>query len=328
MEDKWDRFQGIAAAIGMLILIFDSTRALEGARDGLELCIKSVIPSLFPFFVLSALLTNSSSKKNAFPFRLFGKVLGIPENAQSLLIPAFLGGYPVGAKCVSNLYQRKQIYRKEAARLIAFCNNAGPAFLFGLVSVFFPEKSMIWMLWFIHIVSAALTAVTIPIEKAEHPIQNCEDVVQGTSIIWPAVKAMCLVCCWVILFRIVIVFLDAWFLWMLPEWLQSLLVGVLELTNGCLALMQIQNVQQRFIICSCILAFGGICVMFQTASVTHGLPIRYYLKGKLIQTVFSFLLSSAIMMERGLIFAVWIPIILFLFGKKKNRYRNPEFIPV
>ena len=42
---------GIMAAVGMLVLIFDSALALEAARAGVELCLETVIPSLFPFFV-------------------------------------------------------------------------------------------------------------------------------------------------------------------------------------------------------------------------------------------------------------------------------------
>jgi len=314
--------------MGLLVLIFDSSRALEGARSGLELCMKSVIPSLFPFFVLSMLLTGSPGQNQAYPLRLLYKALGIPKSAQSILIPAFLGGYPVGAKCVGAFYQRKQIHHQEAERLLAFCSNAGPAFLFGMVSVFFPERHLVWLLWFIHVFSAVLTAAAIPAKTSDSQMRQPDESVQRTSVIWPAAKAMCQVCCWVILFRIVITFLDAWFLWILPKEIRTVLVGILELTNGCCELMQIPDVKQRFIICSCMLAFGGICVLLQTASVTQGLSLGCYLKGKLLQTMFSFLLSCTVMLEKGLVFAVWIPVLLLLFRKKQNKYGNPEVVPV
>ena len=43
----------------MLALILDGRTAIDGARQGIELCLRTVIPSLFPFFVLSILLTSS-----------------------------------------------------------------------------------------------------------------------------------------------------------------------------------------------------------------------------------------------------------------------------
>lgn len=328
MVQKWYRFQGIGAAAGFLILILDSRRALDAARSGLELCIKTVIPSLFPFFVISIFLTNIPWKKVPFPLHILGNIMNVPKAAESLLIPSILGGYPVGAKCVADLYNKKQIGRKDAERLLAFSSNAGPSFLFGMVSVFFPEKSIIWLLWLIHIFSAVLTAATIPFEKTVCQFEPSIQKQHEASVIYAAAKAMCLVCCWVILFRMIISFLETWVLWILPEWIQTVLVGILELTNGCCQLQNIPDLKLRFIVCSCMLAFGGICVLFQTASVTHGLSIGCYIKGKMIQTLFSYLLSCAVVMDNRLIYTVWIPALLFLFRKKQKKYSNPQNLPV
>lgn len=328
MQRKWSVLQGTGALFGILILIFDSRLALEGARTGLELCIRTVFPALFPFFVLSTILTNSLGRTNFRFLQFLSSRLRIPPNAGSILIPAFLGGYPVGAKCVGDLYHSKQISRRDAERLLTFCSNAGPAFIFGMVSGFFPEQRMVWMLWFIHIVSAVLTAAAVPAERPDSHVLQSEQSSQGIEVILTAAKAMCIVCCWVVLFRIMIAFLDRWFLWILPDWLHTLLLGCLELTNGCCGLLQIADVRLRFIICSCILAFGGICVLFQTVSVTKGLSISCYILGKWMQTVFSLLLSCTVMLDNGLVFAVCIPVFLFIFRKEQNRYSNPGVLPV
>ena len=47
----------VFSSAGMLVLILDGKAALLGAQAGVELCLNTVIPSLFPFFVLSVLLT-------------------------------------------------------------------------------------------------------------------------------------------------------------------------------------------------------------------------------------------------------------------------------
>ena len=327
MKRKWHNLQGIMAAFGLLALILDSNLALKGARLGMELCIQTVIPSLFPFFVMSMLFTSSLSEHVASPVQVLTRFLGIPDASVSVWIPAIMGGYPVGAKCVSDFYQRNQISRSEAQWLLAFCSNAGPAFLFGMVSCFFPERKMIWQLWIIHIFSAVLTALAIPAKKADQHAQQSEAESQKTSIILSAAKAMGLVCCWVILFRTVIAFLDAWFLWIFPSWVQVLLIGILELTNGCCQLMLVTNVELRFVLCACMLSFGGICVLFQTASVTRGLSLGYYVKGKLIQTIFSFLLSYAVV-EKSIVFPAVALLFLILCRKAQNRYSNSRILPV
>lgn len=328
MDHKRDRLQAVAAAAGLLVLIFDSSRALEGARAGLELCIRTVVPALFPFFVLSGVFTNSIGSSTGRLSGFLAKLLGIPEAASAVVIPAFLGGYPVGAKCIGDFYASGRICRKDAQRLLSFCSNAGPAFLFGMVSGFFPQPHLLWLLWLIHICSALLTAAAIPSETESTHSRPSGLPVTETSRMVSAAKAMALVCCWVILFRMVITFLEDWVLWMVPQPLHPLFMGLLELTNGCCELGKIEAVETRFVICSCILAFGGICVLLQTASVIRDLSIVSYLKGKLLQTIFSFLLSTIVVREQGWILGLSIPVFICIFRKLQNKCSNPWLLPV
>lgn len=315
------------AAAGLLVLILDSRLAVESAREGMELCIRTVIPSLFPFFVLSMVLTNSLGDWVSPPVRACGNCLGIPEAAVSVLFPAVLGGYPVGAKCVGELYQNRRISGEEAQRLLAFCSNAGPSFLFGMVSGFFPEQKMVWMLWLIHLFSAFLTAMAIPHRKNQEIKKQTEQAGAQKPVLLSAATAMLLVCCWVILFRILLGFLNDWFLWILPDWVQVLLTGMLELTNGCCELLRVADVRLRFVLCSCMLSFGGVCVLFQTASVTQGLSLGSYVQGKLLQTLHSFLLSCAVVSENW-VFGVLPLIFTMIFRKIQKSYGNPAFLPV
>ena len=328
MERKGKHLKSIMAVCGLLVLIFDSKLALEGARSGLEMCIKTVIPSLFPFFVLSLFLTSTLNTGTSETMLCISKKLKIPQAAASVLIPSILGGYPVGAKCLGDLYRRRAINRKDAERLLSFCNNAGPSFLFGMVSGFFPDVELVWRLWLIHLLSAAATAWMIPIKTSDQKEIPVPKEAEKPTVLPTAAKAMCLVCCWVILFRTILSFLKAWFLWLFPDWMQVLVMGFLELTNGCCELMLIGDVRIRFILCSCMLAFGGVCVILQTASVIDELSIRYYVRGKLIQTAFSFLLSYAFMEEYGILYAGTITIFVVIVIKTQNRYRNIKMIPV
>ena len=328
MERKKAGLQWAAAGIGLLVLIFDGARALEGAQTGIQLCITTVIPSLFPFFVLSILFTSSLENYYSPKILVLSKFLGIPPAASSILVPAVLGGYPVGAKAVGDLYRNHRITKAEAEHLLAFCSNAGPSFLFGMVSGFFPEKRTIWTLWFIHIFSAFLTALSIPAENPKKEDSFSLGSKDNQAIIWSAAKAMCLVCCWVVLFRMVIAFLNAWLLWLLPVWLQVLLRGFLELTNGCCDLLLVSDIHLRFVLCSCMLSFGGVCVLLQTVGVTKGLSLAGYLKGKCLQTAFSFLLSCALVWQYGFFLLTAIPIFLILLRNTQNRCRNPRMIPV
>jgi len=316
------------AAIGFLLLILDSKTALSGAREGMELCLKTVIPSLFPFFVLSVFLTDTLSEDAGKQRGRLGKLLGLPAAAEPVLIPAFLGGYPVGAQCAAGLYRDRQLSKAAAERLLGFCSNAGPSFLFGMVSAFFPEIGTVFALWLIHVAGAMLTAWTMVIPESARTLQKGQSTKPAEPVLSRAVRAMISVCCWILLFRSVTAFLQKWILWRFSPELQVLLTGWLELANGCSELARIENHALRFVICSCILSSGGICVLLQTASVTEGLSLRFYVLGKLRQTVFCSLMSVAWIAGYGILFIILLAGCVFLLRKLQKRDSIPAEVAV
>lgn len=269
--------------MGMMILILDSKTALQGAYGGIELCIKTVIPSLFPFFVLSILLTSSLSGSEIHFLRPLSNLCGIPSGAESILITGFLGGYPVGAQCIAQSWKSGQLSKKEAHRMLGFCSNAGPAFLFGMTGALFEAPLITWSLWMIQILSAILVAVILPGRShgritAEHaaPISIAKALTRAVSV-------MAGVCGWVVMFRVMLSIGEKRIFYMLPTEIMVILTGFLELTNGCVLLNGIGSDGIRYVLCSMFLAFGGICVAMQTASVTAELGTGMYFPGKLLQ---------------------------------------------
>ncbi len=282
----------IVSALGLFVLILDTKTALLGAAEGIALCIRSVIPSLFPFFVLSILLTSSLAGERIRLLRPLGRLCGIADGTESLLLVGILGGYPSGAQSIAQTYRDGILSKQDATRMLAFCNFAGPAFLFGIVASKFSSSYVPWVLWGIHILSAVLVAVILP-NRSKHPTAPRH----GTAVtlqtaLQRSIRIMAGVCAWIILFRILIFFIERWFLWLLPTALQVTIAGLLELTNGCCALEQISSEGLRFIISSGLLAFGGLCVTMQTATVTSGLPLKSYLWGKLLQTFLCVIISA------------------------------------
>lgn len=313
---------GCAAAICMLVLILDAPTALRGAQEGLELCQKTIIPSLFPFFVLSGLLTASMTGRSFALLRPVGRLCKIPQGYESLLLIGLLGGYPVGAQCVAQSWKDGRIGTSDARRLLGFCSNAGPAFLFGIVGQQFPAVWMAWLLWGIHILSALTTGLILSGKPGKSEVCTTFQNLSIPEALDQGLKTTARVCGWVILFRVILGFLDRWFLWRLPGDAQVLFSGILELSNGCWALGSIGRLGLRFVICSVVLAFGGLCVIMQTMSLTGQLGLGLYLPGKLIQTILSFQMSyfaqrillpadQQLVLPTVLTTAIWL-IILFL----------------
>ncbi|MFR3290918.1 MAG: hypothetical protein ACLTSG_12075 [Lachnospiraceae bacterium] len=109
-------------------LIACSAEAMEAARASLQLCGEVLIPSLFPFFVLSGLIQElglpSRLGRLAAPgmHRLFG-VSG-PGAARR----SYWGSWRVIPR--RGLRRRvgtaREIKREEGERLLGFCSNSGP----------------------------------------------------------------------------------------------------------------------------------------------------------------------------------------------------------
>lgn len=315
-------YRGIAAFFGLFVLILDGKTALAGATEGIVICIQTVIPAIFPFFVISAIITSTFSGVSIPVLRPIGKRMNLPIGTESILICSYLGGYPVGAQAVAEAYRKGQISKSQAEHLLPCCNNPGPSFLFGMVSFLFPDKHSVWLLWGIIILSSLITLTFSP---ADYVDENSAFTPKRheVNIMLDSIKAMGCVCGWIILFRVMIAFIARWFLWIWDDDVQILIIGLMELSNGCYELSKIADHAARFLICGCILSFGGICVTMQTASVISPLSMKYYWQGKLIQTAATAILCFSVLYK---LWVILIAAILFVFipWNSKNRSRFPR----
>ena len=146
----------------MLFLLIYSYDNLVAARNGLKLFANNVIPSLFPFFVAVELLSHTSIIY--YLSRLFHKFMkpffNVPDVAVFPLIMGAISGYPIGAKVVTNLYEKKLISKKDAERVLAFTNNSGPLFILGTVgTAFFGNYKIGLILLITHILAALTTGI-------------------------------------------------------------------------------------------------------------------------------------------------------------------------
>ena len=278
----------------MGILILDINAAITGAQEGLELCLKAVIPALFPFFILTKLLT-SAMEGESFPIlRPIGKLFGIPKGAEFLLLIGLLGGYPVGAQAVTQVYKSGNISKTHAHRLLGFCSNAGPSFIFGMMSNLFTAHHIIWFVWLVHILSALVVGMITAGQSSSADLKCNKCSISLPQALERSIKAIATVCGWVIIFRVIIKILKDRILSPLPQMFQIICIGYLELTNGCCELGTLKNENISFILACAFLASGGLCILMQTMSVTYGLGLGQYIPGKFLQTLISILFASVL----------------------------------
>lgn len=124
----------LVLVFGAAVLIFPK-EASKGVKDGLMFCGNILIPSLFPFMVISALTVNSGvCKMLEKPLDKATRLLfRLPGYCGATIFLSLAGGFPVGARGISSLYREKIITEKQAEQMAYFCVCSGPGFLITFV---------------------------------------------------------------------------------------------------------------------------------------------------------------------------------------------------
>ena len=276
-------------------LLWDAAGAAEAVRRGIELCLASVIPALFPFFVVSSLLVSLGAGRAARilerPFRALFRCGG--AGAAAFLL-GMLGGYPVGAATVASLVRQGDVSPAEGRRLLAFCSNAGPSFIIGVtgLTVFGSARTGAY-LYLIHIAAAMAADFLLRGRRAVtggtyHPPARSGLISAFLSAVQGAASAMGRVCAFVVFFLVLLSLTER-----LTGPLPPGAAGFLELTNGVLRLSPTRT---GFITAAALLGWGGLSVHCQTASVLDGtnVPLDRYFLGKALQSLLSALLAAAL----------------------------------
>ncbi len=302
---------GVILLLALAALSLRSGEAAQAARAGLTLCYQVIIPSLFPFFVLSTLMVELGIARwigqglEGIMFPLF-RLSGACASALAL---GFVGGYPVGAKTAVSLYQSGSCSKRETEGLLAFCNNAGPSFILGVIGAGVFSSSIVgFLLWATHVVAALMVGLIF--RSYQKPSQVGKVVSRRetpasypfsaafTGAIRQSFLSVLNICAFVIFFTVVIRLME------IPNLLTrlgvsggitaGLLSGVIELTQGVCALTG-GSLPLRASAAAFLLGWGGISVHCQTLSVLEGsgLSPRLYLLGKLLQGLIAAGLTAA-----------------------------------
>lgn len=126
----------IFVVITICLVIFSKSN-LTAAKNGLTLWATCVVPSLFPFFVITNLLSHT--KIVSFTGKLLDKFMrplfNVPGVGGFAFVMGLISGYPVGAKVVSDFRQDGLVTKDEGERMLAFTNNSGPLFILSSVGI-------------------------------------------------------------------------------------------------------------------------------------------------------------------------------------------------
>ena len=118
-----------------ICLVIFSKSNLSATKSGLLLWANQVVPSLFPFFIATELLSYTTvvTKIGKCLDPIMRPIFNVPGCGAYAFLMGIISGYPVGAKIVSNFRSQGLCSKEEAERLVAFTNNSGPLFILVLL---------------------------------------------------------------------------------------------------------------------------------------------------------------------------------------------------
>ena len=263
----------LAAAFAALLRFPQEVSA--AVTEGLRLSVSVLIPSLFPFFICVNL--TSALGLTGVLARVFAPVMRRMFHVSGAGCTAVLcgaaGGYPSGAQCVAALYREGQLSRAEAEYLLLFCNNAGPAFLFGAVgTVLGIGMTGCLLLWGIHLLSALVIGLVNRPKEAPNaalpPVQRANASGAVVEAVRSAGQAILQITMFVAAFSVLARLLTMAVAHILPDGVCTVLTGMLELSGGIAALANLPiALRWKLALASFFLGFGGLCVWMQTQAV-------------------------------------------------------------
>ncbi len=170
----WTLLGMVCLVLGIMLFLWPEGSS-EGVRNGLSLCASVVIPSLFPFMVLSAFLIKSGLAERIGrmmePVTRF--LFGLPGCTAAPILMSLIGGFPVGARAAAELRRREEISQRDFTHMLCFCINAGPAFMIGAVGSMIGSYNAGLLLYFSQIGASLLLGMVM---RFVLPKKQSEDV--------------------------------------------------------------------------------------------------------------------------------------------------------
>ena len=270
----------------------------------LNLWVNNLIPTLFPFFIISDILINYNITCYIPKFikNFCKEVFNISDNMLTILILSMISGFPSNARNARTLYDNGKITLDEANHILIFSHFANPIFILSTVGVFFfQNEKMGLILLLAHYLSNFLLGILFRSCNGTYKLLDNEDKIVldfgniFISSIRKAIDTILMICGIVVFFSmlsaIIINTVNV------NSYNEMIIKSLFEITVGIQALSNLNiAIIYKVTIASCILAFGGISVHMQVFSQIAGTKIKYiyFFVGRMYQMIISGIMTYVI----------------------------------
>ena len=269
--------------------------ATNAVSNALNLCYAKVIPSIFPFLVLSDIIVSSHIAEDF--GNIFGnslsKIFRIKKIATTSFILGCLFGFPLGTKTVVSLYEKNYITKEETERLICFCSNTGPAFVLGMVGSVINNKKIAVCIYLCQVISAFFIGIILRKKTSDNNKPKKQHLPPFSLVCIPnaitsSVFPMLNICAFVCFFSCVSASVENILIqFTTNEYAQILITGFLEITNGISKFQNCQINNYTVFSSAFFVGWSGISVILQSVNITskYDIDCKKFVISKFLQGV-------------------------------------------
>lgn len=276
--------------------------------DAIQIWYKILLPSLFPFFVFTKILTSLGYVENISTCfkKITYKLYKAPPISAYVFFMSILTGYPVGSKLCADLYNQKYISQAEAKKCITFTSNSGPMFIIGSVGIgmLISIKSA-YIIYFSHILGAICNGIIYRNIKSENANINTQNKFKNvdttlSSCVTDSIFSILLIGGIMVIAFIVIEIANSLNLFYplitllskigIPQEITtSMIDGFFEITKGCLSVSNLNlSLSYKTILSSAVISFGGISTILQAmAFLKNIVTYKFFIKQKFTHMILS-----------------------------------------
>lgn len=297
----------IALLLAILLFIINPSICMKSTLNGLKIWLFNVVPALFPFFILTRIISNLNQNSISFLDNITYKLFHT-KNAGLIYPLSLLSGYPVGAKLISNYYENGTIDKSTATKMFSFCSTSGPMFIIGTIGIgVFKNAKIGYILLIGHIIGSLLNGLLYRGKTSNANILSTTPPKSNTDVMYDSIISILLVGGYIVFASVIIELLNisnilpllTKFICKIPCFnynaVYAFLCGIIEMTNGLILLNSTGiALSTQIILSSILIAFSGISIMLQSTSFLKkiGISSRTMLLQKFTQTIFTAIITS------------------------------------
>lgn len=305
----------------LILLVLYPGESINAAKNGINLWLFVVVPSLFPFFVINDILIYLKVPENI--AKIFTPLAKILFNTSGYgaytFIMSIFSGYPSGAKIVANLLKEKKINIDEGQQILTFASTSGPLFIIGAVGAGMLKNTKAgYVLFLSHLLGAVFNGILFKyLYKWKRPEKISMNYVRSSSnnsfekkdILASSITGSLITCGiiggYIMLFSVIIsmlekiklfetfsVLLNNVFLLSIgtSNIISTILKSSIEISNGCKIISAVpMDFKYKLIVSSFLIAFSGVSIIGQVTSLikSWGISVKEYVLSKLSHGIIS-----------------------------------------